>query len=231
MGSESAIAILPSDEPEAPPLSSRARVQPEPVLVLPDGAVARREGDALILSDREGRLLVRYENGSAEIAAPSGDLTLAAPRGRVVLRSGLDVEMEAARDVRSHAGRKLVLDAGTQKGAPRVELGPEGATVKARDVGVEAQNSRLVTGRATVLAHQIGTTAHQVALHVERYELTATRIVEKTRDVFRDASDLAQTRVGRLRTLVSGMFSVSARRSSITSQDETKIDGKKVLLG
>jgi hypothetical protein len=174
---------------------------------------------------------VRYENGSAEIAAPDGDLTLAAPRGRVVLRSGLDVELDAARDVRTQAGRALHLGAGDQRGAPRLALGPEGATLKARDVRVEAQNSHLVTGRATVLAHQLGTTAHEWALHVERYELTATRLVEKTRDSFRDVTDLAQTRVGRMRTFVSGLFSVSAKRASLTAKEETKIDGKKVLLG
>lgn len=215
----------------APPPSAPARLHDEPVITLPDGATARREGDGLVLADRAGRVLVRYENGSAEIAAPDGDLTLAAPRGRVVLRSGLDVEVEAARDIHSQAGRALTLAAGESPGSPRLALGTEGATLKARDVRVEAQNSHLVTGRATVLAHQLGTTAHEWALHVERYELTATRLVETTRDAFREASELAQTRAGRMRTFVAGLFSVSAKRASLTAKEETKIDGKKVLLG
>lgn len=233
----SARAALSTSEPggdDAPPPSAPSRIHDEPVIELADGATARRVGEALVLADREGRVLVRYENGSAEIAAPDGDLTLAAPRGRVLLRSGLDVEVDAARDVRTQAGRALAFSAcgaGEQPGAPRLQLGPEGATLKARDVRVEAQNSHLVTGRATVLAHQLGTTAHEWALHVERYELTATRLVEKTRDSFRDVTDLAQTRVGRMRTFVSGLFSVSAKRASVTAKEETKIDGKKVLLG
>jgi hypothetical protein len=65
-------------------------------LALRDGARAQVRDGALELSDARGRLLFRYVDGHAEVFAPEGDVTLAAPNGKVVLRSGRDVEVEAA---------------------------------------------------------------------------------------------------------------------------------------
>ena len=89
----------------------------------------------------------------------------------------------------------------------------------------------MVTAQATVLAERIATTASVLVQNVERFELTATRIVEKTRDVFRDASNLAQTRVGRARTIVKEAFSLYSRRTWMASTEDTSIDGSKILLG
>ena len=66
---------------------------------------------------------------------------------------------------------------------------------------------------------------------VERFELTAGRLVEKTRDTFREASDLVQTRAGRMRTLVARGYSLLSSRTALTSKRETSIDGSKILLG
>ncbi len=55
--------------------------------------------------------------------------------------------------------------------------------------------------------------------------------MERSRDVFRDVADLCQSRVGRARTLVSDVYSVFSRRSVMVSEDETSIDGNKILLG
>ena len=96
---------------------------------------------------------------------------------------------------------------------------------------VTTRAARVAAGRAVVVSRSIAVTAEHLAHKVVKYELTAERLIEKTRDAFRDASDLAQTRAGRLRTIVEDVLSLRARRSVIVSTDETSIDGKKVLLG
>ncbi len=205
--------------------------------ILPDGARAELDGRRLELRDAGGRLLVRYQAGVAEIAAPEGDLRLCAPQGRVVLEAGLDVSIEGARDVVHRAGRRLDLAAGAAAAgaAPQVRIEPGSASVKATKVDVQARSSRLVTGEATVeatvLARTLATTAEEVAIHVSRYELTATRLVEKTRDAFRDAADLAQSRVGRMRTFVKDVCSVNARRNVMISKEDTTIRRQEDLLG
>jgi hypothetical protein len=179
-------------------------------LVLDDGATATSDGRALELRDRDGRLLIRYANGSAEIAAPAGDLVLSAP-GRVVVRSGLDVEIEGARDVVQRAGRNAELDAGR--------------------VHVRTGEAEIDAGVVRTVARAIATKAERIALEAERYELAAERLVEKSRDAFREVADLAETRVGRARTLVATVFSLSSKRTVLKSEEDTSVDGRKILLG
>lgn len=186
--------------------------QPTQEIALADGAVVNVHGGAVAeVRDAAGRLLIRYENGRAEVVAAAGDLVLAAPGGRVVLRAATDVVLEAERDLTQRAGHRL--------------------DVAARRLTVEADETRLSTAQATVVAERILTTARVLAHNVERFEVSATKLLEKTRETYREASDLLQTRAGRLRTVVEDTFSLHARRTTIVSKDETSIDGKKVLLG
>jgi len=180
-------------------------------LTLPDGETIAIVDGAAEIRDASGALLVSYRGGAATICAPSGDLTLAAPHGRVVIRSGADVEVDAARDLVQRAGRR--------------------AAVSAPLLDVEAGESRVTTGQASILAQRIVTTATAISQQTERFELAATRLFEKTRDTYREAADLYQTRAGRARTLVDDLYALYARRTAIASKEETSIDGSKVLLG
>jgi hypothetical protein len=213
-------------------LDERRRARRAPVtrvIELEDGSVAAAVGGALELRDPEGRLMVRYCDGSAEIAAPAGDLVLSSPAGRVVLKSALDVEVEAARDVVHRAGRSVALGAGGAE--PQVRVEPRRTTVASEQVRVETTDGELVAGTLSTVARKVATKAESIAITAEKYELAATRIFEKSRDAFRDVVDLAQTRVGRARTVVQSIFSLSARRSVLTSKEDTSIDGRKILLG
>ena len=216
------IAVLHAAVPEA--------------LTLPDGARAELVGgERLELRDRAGRLLVRYADGHAEIAAPAGDLRLSAPQGRVTIDSALDVAVRAGRDVRVEATRCFEASAAPSgaSGAARTQLRlePKRVGLESPSLEVATQRARLATSRATVVAQSIATTAEHVVQKIGKYELVAERLIERTKDTFRDATDLVQMRAGRLRSLVKDVWSVSARRSVLCSKDETSIDGNKVLLG
>lgn len=212
------------------PISTRRAVS-EATHPLTGGGSVSIAGDTVTVRDPAGRILIRYGDGTAEIAVPEGDLTLSAPKGRVVLQSGLDVCVEAARDVVHHAGRRVDLAAGAAGAAPQVRLEPTAATVKAAKVTVEATQARLVSSRVAVIAGHIASTAEEIAQNVGRYELTANRLIERTQCSFRDVKDLAQSRIGRVRTVVNDVYAVYSRRAVLVSKEETSIDGSKVLLG
>lgn len=187
----------------------------EPQVSLPDGTSARVVGEAIELRDPAGRLLVRYSDGNAEIAAPTGDLRLSAPTGRVVLHGGTAVEVSAGASP-----------------SPRLCIEEGQTTVTTRRLEVLAGEAQVVAkGPISVLAQQVATSAEVLVQNAARFELTATRLVEKTRDAFRDTSDLAQTRVGRARVLVSDVYALFSRRTTLVSNEETSIDGSKILLG
>lgn len=190
-----------------------------PKLVLADGAEARVVDGALELRDEQGGLLVRYHDGTACISAARGDLELSAPNGRVRVHSALDVELDAGRDVVARAERKLDLSAKrtTSIAGERVEL--------------RSQHLHLASEAIETVAGHIATTAKRVAHNVERWELTAGRLVETTKTTFRDVSDLLQTRAGRARTLIENVYSLRSRRTVMKSEKDTSIDGRKILLG
>ncbi len=209
----------------SPPAS---RVAPRaPSIALPDGGTAELRGDALEVRDREGCLLVRYADGVAEIAAPRGDLVLSAPSGRVVVQSGLDVALEAGRDVVQKGGRAVTLSAAGQE----VRLDPGGAEVKADRLSVEARSARAVLGEVALFARAIATTAERVAVAAGDYERMAERVTERARDSLREITDLAEERAGRVRAVVRGVYALTSRRTVMASEDETSIDGSRILLG
>ena len=211
------------------PISTRRAVS-ETLHSLSGGGSVSIAGDTVTVRDPAGRILIRYGEGTAEIAVPEGDLTLAAPNGRVVIKSGLDVCVDAARDVVHHAGRRVDLAAGPAA-APQVRIEPSATTVKAAKLSVEANQTRLVSSKIAVIAGHIASTAEEVAQNVGRYELTANRLIERTQCSFRDVKDLAQSRIGRVRTVVNDVYAVYSRRAVMVSKEETSIDGSKVLLG
>jgi len=202
-----------------------------PALVLHDGSRAEVVLGALELRDAAGRLLVRYADGAAEVSAPSRDLKLSAPHGAVVIEAATDVSIDAARDLIHRAGRRVDVRAGDAGSAPQLRIEPATTHLKAERLQVEARQTRVATGEATLLARTLATTAESLATNVERYELTATRVVEKARDVFRDVADLLQQRIGRARVVVDDSYALYSRRTVMESTEETSIDGKKILIG
>jgi hypothetical protein len=221
---KSNVSLVPRAAPAATPPPA-ARID------LPDGATAELRHGALELRDGEGRLLVRYADGAAEISAPAGDLRLCAPAGRVVVAAALDVAVEAGRDVTHRAGRRIDLGAARPGDAPQVRIDPTSTEVRPGRLGVEAHSARVVVGQAAVVAHAIVTTADRIAVSAARYELLAEHLVERARDALREVADLCETRAGRARTLVRGLYALSSGRTAMTSTDDTSIDGSRILLG
>ncbi|UQA56916.1 DUF3540 domain-containing protein [Polyangium aurulentum] len=160
------------------------------ILPLAGGGSVTVENGAAEIRDAEGRVVVRYLEGRAEIEVPDGDLVLAAPRGKVSIRAGSDLELSAEGELRQRAG-----------------------------------------GEVSVVATRILHTASHLAQKAERIEVTATRLVERTRDAYREATGLLETRAGRARAVVDDIWSLLSRRTTMASKDDTSIDGKRVLLG
>jgi hypothetical protein len=212
-----AVTTEPQPTHDPAPASARLATGHER-LQLADGTSAHVVGEALEVRAPDGMLLVRYEGGTLRIAPPQGDLELVAPSGRVRIRSGMDVEIEAARDLKQGAGRSLSFE------APAAKL-------KTKKLAVDANEARVAAGRATVLARSLVTSAESIAQRCVKYDLEATKLVEKTREAFRDVSDLAQSRIGRARTIVSDVYTLFSRRSVMVSKEDTTVDGSKILLG
>jgi len=179
----------------------------------PDGATASVEGDEIALRDRSGQALVRYDarTGTLTLEAPQGDLRLVAREGRVAIEGAQGVSFSAK-------------DAG-------VSVLPGHVTVRANKMDLHAAETRAKTERAEIDTTVFAGRAEKASWVVERYELQARKLIEKAQSVWRDVEGLAQTRVGRMRTLVREGLQMIADRTHIQSKQDTSIDGKRVLLG
>jgi hypothetical protein len=198
-----------------------------PRIELPDGGSAALVDGALEVRDPAGVLRIRYDGEVAEVAAPR-DLKLTAPRGQVRIEAATDVVVTAGRDVTHAASRSLELSAAL---AQKVVLDPQRTRVTAGRLEVCAQHSHLATGAATVVARKLHTVADELVQKADRYEVVATQVVEKARSVLREVSGLYESRLGRVRSLVQGAFSLRSQRTVMVSKQDTTIDGERVLLG
>lgn len=228
------------------PVANEAWVEPgapeRPVpdaLRAPSGITARIDGDAIIVSDASGRVVARCSPTEVELIADRRDLVLRAPGGRVRIDAALDVEINAGRDLKTSAGRDLGLSA-----ARRVEVGPEGgehaarlrlegdrAKLEARRLDVDADLANATLGVVTLLARRLATRVDTATLEARAYELAASSVVTRAREVLTEVSDSVETRAGSVRSLIRGLFALHSERTAMVSKEDTSIDGKKILLG
>ena len=187
-----------------------AAAKPPALHRLKDGAQVRLDDSSVEVRDSADRLLIRYVDGHAEVTAATGDLRFTAPQGKVMLSA--------------KEGVALVTEGELLQRADRVVM-------QCERLEVDATESSLTTECGKLVAERITTVAEQLHQRVEYYELTAARLVERTRDSFREVSGLLQQRAGRVRCVVEGGYHLLAGRTAIRSKKETSIDGSKVLLG
>jgi hypothetical protein len=152
-------------------------------------------------------LVQRAADGSVHVLG-----VLHAARGpRIATSAGASAEVEGERiALRDAAGRLL--------------LTLDGATGELR---LEAEHDlRLAAPRGKVVVE-----ASALDLSVGHYELRAERIVERATDAFRTVEGILETRARHARAVVSRTLELFGRRTTIASEEDTRIDGKRVLLG
>jgi hypothetical protein len=91
---------------------------------------------------------------------------------------------------------------------------------------------RLEAGAEVVVtAEHIRLSASELRAEAGRFELEAGRIVEHAEEAYRHVEGLSEVQAGRARTLIEGTHDLTAAQTNLTSEGETRIDGKRVFLG
>ncbi|MGK4006464.1 DUF3540 domain-containing protein [Sorangium sp. So ce1036] len=150
----------------------------------------------------EGQVLALFDPGGALVASLDG------ATGELRISATSDLELSAP------AGR-VILSAGVD--GSKIELTQDSIA--------------LASEKARVSAGALAVDAVKADWAVGQWELRAGRVIERAMDVFHDVEGLLETRAGRLRTLVSSTLELLGRRTTITSEKDTRIDGERVLLG
>lgn len=86
-------------------------------------------------------------------------------------------------------------------------------------------------GRLSLDAETLEIAATTARVKVKDWHFEAERILERTFDAFRTVEGIAETHARRMRTIVDRTLELCSRRTTVTSKEDTRIDGKRVLLG
>lgn len=173
-----------------------------PRIVLSDGSAASIDGARLTVEGPGGELRVLYEEGK---------VTLFVDAAEVVLKARGQATLEAPRGLTLRSAEHIAID------APRIDA--------------KSQEATWTSGRLELAIGVLETAAHRTRVVAEEVETVCGELYERSREVLRETSGLVEERAGRLRVLVTDAYRLIAKRGSIESEEDTKIDGKRVLLG
>lgn len=204
-----------------------------PGLIAKDGARAELVRGGIEFRDAEGRLLLRYLDGALEVAPSHGDLRLRAPSGRVEIEAGTDVAIHAARDLKLSAAKSTETTVGAANAElpSRLRVDAEGTKVSGRAFELRSRSARAVSVKAELIATDLGLSAKTIVTHARKIETTAERVTLRAKEAVEDIAGLLETRVGRMRSLVRGAFSLRSKSTNMKSEEDTSVDGRRVLLG
>ena len=71
----------------------------------------------------------------------------------------------------------------------------------------------------------------QVQVRTGRLDIEADRVIERAKDTYRHVEGLAELQAQRARMLVEDTCRIVAGKTTIASEEDTIVDGKRVLLG
>jgi len=86
-------------------------------------------------------------------------------------------------------------------------------------------------GGSLIVRADVDIVASAISVRAGRVETEATRIVERAQDTYRYVEGLAELQAGRARTLVEDTCRIVAGQTTIVSEEDTIVDGTRVLLG
>ncbi|MHB9030715.1 MAG: DUF3540 domain-containing protein [Candidatus Latescibacterota bacterium] len=164
-------------------------------------------GDSVLVyrdSDEDGYIL------AVLVRAAESPATIGFERG-VSLEAGAGAFAVEAPEIRLEADRRVSLTGGE-------------FSVEAKK-GVVAVETLAVRGRTlTAVWEQARTT-------VRYLDEICERVVQKVSRCYRTVAEFEESRLGRLRMLVGGRFSLRSKQASMIAEETVTIDGKQIHLG
>jgi len=185
-----------------------------------DGTSASRSenGHRLEMRSPEGQLLFAYDvrSGCAEVFLPKGDLSLSAPDGEIHLNARDGIHLKAG---------------GDETDASEVSVDVHGVRLRGTELQARAKDGHLKLDRGSVVVGHLDTAYESVRQVAGLLETQARRIVESTKESFRHAEELQETKAGRVRWLVKGAFNLMGGYAQLKMDEDLSIDAEQIRLG
>lgn len=155
-------------------------------------------------ADRGGFLLAVLVRASKE------PVTLGFERG-VTLETGEGAFAVEASDIRLEAEKRF--------------------SFSGAELAVQAERGDIAVETLSVRGKQLIASWQQVRAAVRYLDQVCERVVQKVNRCYRTVTEFEESRLGRLRLMVGGRFSLRTKQASISAEETVKIDGETIHLG
>jgi hypothetical protein len=198
-------------------------------LLLNGGAYATAsEEQTLRVFLGRNELLFEYDEArhKARINVECGDLEFVVNNGNIAFSSGRDVLIQG-KSVEISSASTISLNTANAAG----ELSARGVELRGPELRVSAKCGDIQIAETALTGTRFLANYRQGKVVVDRLEVVLQTLIEKAKNVFRTVEQLAQTKAGRLRTLVDSTYFFKAKRAFVKSDEDYKIKAEKVHLG
>ncbi|MFH1984877.1 MAG: DUF3540 domain-containing protein [Pseudomonadota bacterium] len=194
-------------------------------LRLSTGRVLTRDGERYHAVTEAGKVLQAVKADGCLLAPEPGDVVLLTEGGReaAYILSVL---------VKKSTGSRLILKGTAEIEADSILLkGRQRATMEAPEVILTGVRGEARFHAFHFLTGHCRAEIKKMSAAVLHLDAVMDRVTQRIRSSFKWIEDLEQTRAGRIRAIVKERFSVKAKHTAVTADEDVTIDGKKINLG
>ena len=99
------------------------------------------------------------------------------------------------------------------------------------DLRIDAQQAVVHIDRTVIEGSTLCSKWDKIKTVANSIEATADRWIQKLIRSYRTVEEFEESKIGRLRYLVRELCSIKSKKTAITSEETTKINGSKIMLG
>jgi hypothetical protein len=164
---------------------------------------------------------------------------LSATRAQIVTRGGVAAEVETRGEAETlrvtDATGRVIFEHRASEGVTVISVPHGDLELRAPNGSIRLQAGKRVEVRAPEADVKVGearvtSTIDRVRQVVGVLETRAERVIERARNVYRDAEELSQTRAGRIKIIAEKTVHVLGQHTLFKAREDVKIKGEKVYL-
>ncbi len=192
------------------------------------------EREILAIEDKHGHVIFEYDTATAKskVYAPTGDLSFNAPNGNVEINSGQQITLRSIGSVtlESLTAAQISVSSPDNKRSS-VNITENGILLSSEKLGLNAQKANFNINKAHYNGSLFKASLRNSKLMIGKIETTASRVIGRFKNVYKQVEELHQTRAKRIRTLVDDEYQLRSQNCNINAEKTVKIDGEKIHLG
>ncbi|HUU30240.1 MAG TPA: DUF3540 domain-containing protein [archaeon] len=99
------------------------------------------------------------------------------------------------------------------------------------DLRIKATDGDVAVEKMAFRGCELKSSCDTIRLAARNIETVAGRLIQKLRRSYRTVEEFEESKIGRLRCIVNGMFFLKSKSTTVLAEKAVKMDGQKILLG